>query len=283
MCRFVAYLGQPIALSELLFEPNNSLVHQSLDPQESVLHVNGDGFGVGWYNLELSVEPGLFKSMAPAWSDLNLRYMAAKIYSHSFLGHIRAASAGGTGFSNCHPFHYERFLFMHNGNIGGFQKIKRHIRHKLSDPVYDWVKGQTDSEHFSALFLQNFIQDKGEYNVRDFASCFRKTLNQLNELREEFGVTEPAFLNFVVSDGHSLLISRYVSDPENEEARSLYYALGGSLSVDEGVCHFGASKVAKMALVVSERLDAHDADWVKVPQNNLLLISDDIEVELQPI
>ena len=29
MCRFIAYLGQPIIIDELLLKPSNSLVHQS--------------------------------------------------------------------------------------------------------------------------------------------------------------------------------------------------------------------------------------------------------------
>jgi len=29
MCRFIAYLGQPIIIDELLLKPSNSLVHES--------------------------------------------------------------------------------------------------------------------------------------------------------------------------------------------------------------------------------------------------------------
>ena len=34
MCRFVAYLGKPIIVDELLLKPTNSLVHQSYNGGE---------------------------------------------------------------------------------------------------------------------------------------------------------------------------------------------------------------------------------------------------------
>ncbi len=47
MCRFLAYRGAPIAMSKLLYEPKNSLIHQSYHAQEREEPLNGDGFGVG--------------------------------------------------------------------------------------------------------------------------------------------------------------------------------------------------------------------------------------------
>jgi len=34
MCRFIAYLGRPIIVDELLLKPSNSLIHQSFDAGE---------------------------------------------------------------------------------------------------------------------------------------------------------------------------------------------------------------------------------------------------------
>ena len=49
MCRFVAYLGEPIFLEDLIAKPRHSLMRQSLRAEEAKTVTNGDGFGVGWY------------------------------------------------------------------------------------------------------------------------------------------------------------------------------------------------------------------------------------------
>ena len=56
MCRFLAYSGEPVFLSDLVCAPTHSLVHQSLHADEGKTETNGDGFGIGWYG-ERS-EPG---------------------------------------------------------------------------------------------------------------------------------------------------------------------------------------------------------------------------------
>jgi len=149
MCRFLAYLGKPIVLDKLLYQPKNSLVHQSYHAQEKKEPLNGDGFGVGFYVPELDPAPALFVSTTPAWGNRNLRYNAPKIRSHCIFAHVRAASYGEVAEMNCHPFQYNKLLFMHNGQIGGFKIVKRKLRQRLSDELYNWIQGTTDSEHFS--------------------------------------------------------------------------------------------------------------------------------------
>ena len=165
MCRFVAYLGIPVLLADILLRPKNSLIQQSMRARETDVPLNGDGFGLGWYAHDVDITPAIFKSIQPAWNDLNLQHLAEKIRSDCFFAHVRAASKGGVGEANCHPFYYKSLMFMHNGDIGGFDKIKRHLRHKLSDEIYDWIKGQTDSEHFFALFLELFHNKKKHFNT----------------------------------------------------------------------------------------------------------------------
>jgi predicted glutamine amidotransferase len=72
MCRFVAYLGRPITVDELLLKPTNSLVNQSYDAEEMSQTLNGDGFGLGWYVHHISQKPGLFRSISPAWNNNEL-------------------------------------------------------------------------------------------------------------------------------------------------------------------------------------------------------------------
>ena len=63
MCRWLAYMGEPVRLETLLFKPRHSLIDQSLHARLNYigdgesLATNGDGFDVGWYGDEDT--PGL--------------------------------------------------------------------------------------------------------------------------------------------------------------------------------------------------------------------------------
>ena len=76
MCRFLAYLGDPVLMETLLVAPSHSLIHQSLNAAEAKQRTNGDGFGLGWYGER--TEPGLYRDLRPAWSDENLRSITAQ-------------------------------------------------------------------------------------------------------------------------------------------------------------------------------------------------------------
>jgi glutamine amidotransferase len=118
MCRWLAYSGNPIRPERLLFDAENSLVEQSRRDRLAGGHPNADGFGLGWYgDREI---PGLYRSVAPAWGDANLRELAAQITSGLFLGHVRAATGTPVEQSNCHPFRHGRWLFVHNGFIADY-------------------------------------------------------------------------------------------------------------------------------------------------------------------
>jgi predicted glutamine amidotransferase len=121
MCRWLAYSGSPILLRDALYAPAHSLVEQSLHSGLGAETTNGDGFGVGWYGAE--ERPAVFRSVEPAWSDANLRELAAHVRSPLFFAHIRASSGTAVQQTNCHPFRRGRWLFMHNGLIHDFHRV----------------------------------------------------------------------------------------------------------------------------------------------------------------
>ena len=125
MCRWLAYSGQPIHLETLVTQPRHSLVHQSLSASEAPAATNGDGFGVGWYGA--FEDPGLYRDILPAWSDDNLRSLCRQIASPLFFAHVRASTGTATSRANCHPFAAGRWMFMHNGQVGGWETVRRRI------------------------------------------------------------------------------------------------------------------------------------------------------------
>ncbi len=283
MCRFAAYLGKPIIANDLLFNPTNSLVKQSIRAREAEEPLNGDGFGLGWYEHSIDSFPALYRSIQPAWNDTNLLNLSAKIRTNCMFAHVRAATMGGVSIYNCHPFQFGRLLFMHNGEIGGFTKIKRHIRHLLNDPIYDWIKGQTDSEHFFALLMQVFIDIDAEHSVKGIRDALVETLKRIRQLQQKYGVSEEYnYLNMVLTDGMNLVALRYSNDPKN--CPTLYYAAGSSYEVHHGRVHLEPSMglVNEAVLVVSEKLSEHKADWHEVPVNHLLLVRHDLQIDEEP-
>ena len=89
MCRWLAYTGSPILLTDVLYTPVHSLIDQSLHSKLGAETTNGDGFGVGWYGA--AAIPGVFRSTEPAWNDQNLRELAGHVTSPLYFAHNRAA------------------------------------------------------------------------------------------------------------------------------------------------------------------------------------------------
>ena len=57
---------------------------------------------------------------------------------------------------NCHPFQFSRYLWMHNGVVGGFMKIRRALLSTLKDAAYDTVSSfHSDSAICFSLFLNH--------------------------------------------------------------------------------------------------------------------------------
>merc|ERR1711974_542101 len=132
--------------SKFVTEPAHSLLRQSIKSKERREPVNGDGFGLAWYNHELSEAPGLYKSISPAWSNPNLLNLCRMTASKTILAHVRAATFGlPVSQPNCHPFVYDNFAFMHNGEIPQFYKMKRELLSSLSDEIFEQIRGSTDS------------------------------------------------------------------------------------------------------------------------------------------
>jgi len=271
-------------MDEILYGPKNSLIHQSISANEMDEPLNGDGFGIGWYAHDIGDEPGLFTSIRPAWNDRNLRYLAQKIKSKSFFAHVRAASTGFVNETNCHPFHFKKFLAMHNGDIEGFNVIKRYVRRELSDELYDWVKGQTDSEHFFAMFFNNLKEISANPTLDDMVTAMKKTLARITELKKEHGAEGDDFINCAITDGKIMLAMRYVSNPK-EKASTLYYAQGARFECHNGVGHMvpAKSNEDKSVLVVSEKLTNIEKDWTEIPTNSIVTVNEALEVKVIPL
>jgi glutamine amidotransferase len=253
MCRWIAYRGETIPLEHYVTEPEHSLVTQSIHALESTASTHGDGFGLGWYGDH--PEPGLYREVRPAWSDENLRYLCRHIRSHLFFAHVRSATGTPTTRPNCHPFACGGWMFMHNGFVGGWNKLRRHVESLIPDELYPSRVGTTDSE---AVFLAIVGAGVG----RNPIEATERVLAQLTEFvgREEPGL--PLRFTAALANGRDLYAFRYAV---NDHANSLYYR-----AAPTGV------------VVVSEPLDKEHAKWERVRENQVLIARAGAPVQLAP-
>lgn len=251
MCRWIAYRGQKIALSHYVTEPEHSLITQSISALESTARTNGDGFGLGWYDEH--PEPGLYREIRPAWSDENLRYLCRHIRSHLFFAHVRAATGTAITRTNCHPFACGGWMFMHNGFVGGWSRLRRRVEGLIPDALYPGRVGTTDSE---ALFLA--IQ--GVSN-RDRVAATERILARVTAMVDE--PSQPFRFTAALANGTDLYAFRYAA---NDLSNSLYYRSGG-----DGV------------VVVSEPFDHDRERWHAVPENSVLIAEKGQDVVIRPL
>lgn len=283
MCRLMAYRGTSIVIDNLLYQPKNSLINQSVNARELEEPLNGDGFGIGWYVPEVHDEPVTFVSVNPAWSNRNLRNLAPKIKTECMLAHVRAASVGEVSESNCHPFQYKNLLMAHNGGIENFSKVKRKIREPLTDELYNWIKGQTDSEHIFAYLLNELHKNHKVITPDAVADSFDRTFEAIKKMMKDNGINnEPAYLNMAVTNGKFVVATRYVTDPR-EEPLTMYHSEGSRYVVEDGVTRMEAPEDDDQAvLVVSEKL-TDGKEWTLLPANHLVMVEENLNVRVRAI
>ncbi|GJE17387.1 class II glutamine amidotransferase [Methylobacterium marchantiae] len=241
MCRFLAYSGDPVFLTDLVCAPTHSLVHQSLHATEAKTETNGDGFGIGWYGER--PDPGQYRDVCPAWSDENLVNLCQQVRARMFFAHVRASTGTATTRANCHPFAHGRHLFMHNGQIGGYHRIKRRIEALIPDAFYEARRGTTDSEAIFLLALANGLAE-------DPIGAMAETLSTVRDLMQAAGITEALRFTAVVTDGETLTAYRWACDGRPP---SLYYR-----QTETGL------------VVVSEPIDDCKDGWIVIPRGGTL-------------
>jgi glutamine amidotransferase len=254
MCRFLAYHGEPVLLEDLICASDHSLIHQSLHAMECKTETNGDGFGLGWYGERPT--PGIFRDLRPAWSDENLRSLCAQVRSPLFFAHVRAATGTATSRANCHPFSHGPWLFMHNGQIGDYVRIKRQLEAVLPDSLYDMRQGTTDSE---VLFLLTLARVEAgmapDEALTDVLALVKSTMLTA-------GITTPLRFTATLSDGQTTWAIRTACD---DHPPSLYMLAR-----------------PKAVIFASEPLEMRREGWQALPPHSIAVVRHGEEAAVSP-
>ena len=244
MCRHLAYLGPPIPLARLVFDPPHSLAHQSWAPRDmrGGGTINADGFGIGWFPDD--GPPVRYRRQSPLWSDAALPALAAATSSRAVLAAVRSATVGMPVVETAvAPFQDGRWLFSHNGRVDGWPDSLVDLAGDLATRDLITLDAPTDSALLWALLRRRLRDgaDPGDALV-DLACA----------------VTEAApgsRLNLLLTDGRAIHAT----------------AVGHALSVRSGG---GAVTVA------SEPLDGDG--WHPVADHSLL-VADTSTVDIHPL
>jgi predicted glutamine amidotransferase len=240
VCRWLAYSGSPVLIKELLLEPRHSLIDQSLHSRLGAETTNGDGFGIGWYGL--GDTPGVFHSVEPVQQ------------------------------TNCHPFRHDRWLWMHNGVLRDFARVKRELVLAVDPSLYPRIEGSTDSEVFFFLALTLGLED-------DPPAAVERAVGLIEAVGRRRGVEQPVQMTVATTDGTRVWAFRYSSEGRSH---SLFYSTAVSTLrhqyPDNPVLH-GLSDETRV--IVSEPLGDLAGAWNEVPESSYGVIQEGQD-ELHP-
>jgi glutamine amidotransferase len=186
--------------------------------------------------------------------------------------HIRASTGGAVQQTNCHPFRHGKWLWMHNGLVREFAKVKRDLAFAVDPSLYPEIEGSTDSELFFYLALTFGLQD-------DPPSAVERAVGLIEVTGRRHGVEQPIQMTVATTDGESVWAFRYSSEGSS---RSLYY----STRVETLKEQYPDSPVLhqlsdESRLIVSEPLGDLAGVWNEVPESTVGIVREGQD-ELRP-
>jgi glutamine amidotransferase len=290
MCRALLYLGEPVLLDNLLFQPDSALVRQSYMPKMLNM-LNLAGFGLrAWDPASHAPDkPFFYGSPSLPVFDRNLKNLAEKVRASCVLAHVRGvaySTAVEISLQNVHPFQFEglQWALAHNGDLAGIQEMKPFLSKEIRPEHARCIRGTTDSEWIYALFVSQLKDPRAQASENEVFAALENTLSILREARRKIGMTLSSSLNLFIANGSQLAAVRYcldfgcyrTDDPSRvHEANltflSLWYTLGRDYGLhDEEWKMTGGAERADSILVASEPLTRDTSAWVELPEYAML-------------
>jgi predicted glutamine amidotransferase len=295
MCRALLYLGQPVLLDHLLFQPDSALVRQSYMPK--MLHMlNLAGFGLrAWDRHPPSPDlPFSYGSTSLPVFDRNLKNLAEKIRPSCVLAHVRGVAYSTSvdiSLQNVHPFQFPGvpLTMAHNGDLARIAEMKPLLAPHVDTAWLPHIRGTTDSEWIYALIV-SALPDAMRRPTRDqLLAAIARAMAIIRDVRRQLGIAVSSSVNLFLADGHQLAAVRYCYDfgcyATNDPARvheanlnylSLWYTLGhdyGAQVDGQGNTEWrmtGGAHEADSIIIASEPLTRDTSTWVEVPEYAVL-------------
>lgn len=307
MCRVLSYLGKPILLEKLLYEPDNCFIKQSYNPKLMPNLLNLAGFGlVAWdKNSHHPAIPFIYKTPHLPFYDSNLKNLAQKIVPRCTLAHVRGVSYNEKQViskENVHPFIFPgvNTVLAHNGILADFGKMKYDLLKYIPPEINKHIQGTTDSEWIYALFIAQLMKiDISARTPAILIEAVTNTLKIIKKVRKEHNIRSHSPLNLFITNGEVILATRLVFDFGNtlEEPNpasnphaiyhSLWYTYGDSYEFLDNKYQMSNSNKKSSIIIASEPLTTNTSSWVEVPQSSVIVArsneADEVEILLEPL
>jgi predicted glutamine amidotransferase len=289
MCRALLYLGQPVLLDNLLFQPDSALVRQSFMPK--MLHMlNLAGFGMrAWDPASANPEQAYsYYSQSLPVFDRNLQNLAQKVRLSCVLAHARGVAYSTRveiSLQNVHPFHFTGvpLVLAHNGDLARMAEMKPLLAAHIKPEYLAQIHGTTDSEWIYALLVSQLSSSSALEEQTAF-EAIQKTLDIIRAVRAKLGIATSSSVNLFMANGRQLAAVRYCFDfvcyrtegPDkvheaNLNFLSLWYTLGRDYDLHDGEWKMvGGAENADSIIVASEPLTRDTSAWVELPEYGAL-------------
>jgi glutamine amidotransferase len=270
MCRLYALrANEPTRVECGLVRAQNNLMRQSRGDAEGQTHTHG--WGVADYRDTL---PAIEKQTWAAYHNEHFAKTAARVYAHTVVAHVRAATIGPPAPENTHPFVHGRFSFAHNGTLPNFEQV-RPLLLEHTDPVHRAeIRGQTDSEHIFHYLLTRWAHGP----QTSLLETVRDGLNQIIAWCLAIDPERRVGLNIVLSDGEQLVGSRL--------NRTLWY-LERDAIIECAICGkphvHHEPKTAYRAVEVASEPVTPDDPWKGVPNGTVYSVDPDYRLHFLPL
>lgn len=278
MCRLYGFRGTaPTRLDCSLVRAQNALMAQSRQDRRGL--PNADGWGIGSFK---DGQPVIEKCDTAAHEDRRFSESAGRVYSPTVLAHVRQATVGGARLANTHPFAHGVWLFAHNGTLTALDRVAPGVEQEVGRELLGLRHGTTDSELIFLWLLSRMMQagietDKTCEVPDRLTDLFAESVLLLAARSEAAGATPPAKLNLILTDGVTLVASRW---------GNTLFGLARRGVQDCEIC--GLPHVEKdladgyrAAVVASEPITQEI--WQEIPEKSVVTIGADAELHSRPI
>mgnify|MGYP000903259823 CR=1 FL=1 len=293
MCRALLYLGQPVLLDHLLFQPDSALIRQSYMPK--MLHMlNLAGFGMrAWsQNSFDAAKPFSYGVTTLPVFDRNLKNLAEKVQAECLLAHVRGVAYNTSvdiSLQNVHPFQFDGvpIAMAHNGDLARMSEMKSPLSKQIRPAYLPRIRGTTDSEWIYALFLTQFegeMTATRRFETSELIDAVKRTLRILKDIRTQLGIATSSSVNLFIANGHQIAAVRYcldfgcypVEDPvriheANLNYLSLWYTVGQTYGLHDGEWGMQGGSSGDSVIIASEPLTRDTSAWVEVPEYGMIV------------
>jgi glutamine amidotransferase len=176
---------------------------------------------------------------------------------------VRATSLATVQETNCHPFRYNNWLFVHNGEIFEVEKFRRELNLAVDPKYFENMLGSTDSELMFHLALTFGLET-------DPLNAMQRMVGFVETVGKKYNVPESVWMTIGLSDGKTLWGFRYASDgnaPTLFHSREVSELIRLNPAIKERLSN-------SARIIVSEPIGKFQEMWAEVPQGSALSIQE---------